>query len=196
MGERRREGGFTLMELMVVVVIIGVLATVAVFMFTRYVARAKASEVPAMFAELKLREQQFHLEFEEYLSTGANDTDFFPSAPPPGSTPQSFTVSSSPVPPAPQDTKFPGASWQTLRINPDKTQLYCIYVARAGAGGDATNVGTTAAAAPFNLGGSLALPATNWFYLLAKCDFDGDGITSIYFTLSDTEGTIVQRPGE
>ncbi len=196
MGGRRRQGGFTLMELMIVVAIVGILATLAVFMFTRHVAKAKASEVPAMFAELKLRQQQFHLEFEEYLSTGSSDSDFFPSATPPGSSPQSFDLTTSDVPPAPQDTKYPGPSWQTLRINPDKTQLYCVYVSRAGAGGDGTNVGTTASAAPFNLGGALVVPAINWFYLLASCDFDGDGNTSTYFTLSDTEGTIVANSGE
>ncbi len=130
-----------------------------------------------MFAELKLRQQQFHLENEEYLLTGSSDTDFFPTATPPGSSAQSFDLTTSDVPPAPQDTKYPGPSWQTLRINPDKTQLYCVYVSRAGAGGDPANVGATAAAAPFNLGGSLDVPAINWFYLLADCDFDGDGDT-------------------
>ena len=183
MGGRRRQGGFTLMELMIVVAIVGILATLAVFMFTRHVAKAKSSEVPAMFAELKLRQQQFHLENEAYLSTGASDTDFFPTATPPGSSAQSFDITTD-------------AEWQQLRINPDKTQLYCVYVARAGAGDDATNVGSTASAAPFNLSGSLAVPAINWFYLLASCDFDGDGDTSTYFTLSDTEGTIVANSGE
>jgi len=184
------------MELMIVVVIIGVLATIAVFMFTRHVAKAKASEVPAMFAELKLREQQFHLEFEEYLQTAADDNTFFPTSAP-GSTAQSYDLATSPVPPAPQDTKYDGKpSWQTLRINPDKTLLYCRYLVRAGAGGDPANVGLVAAAAPFNLNGALALPAINWFYVLATCDFDGDGNPSTYFTLSDTEGTIVKNPGE
>ena len=196
MGGRRRQRGFTLMELMIVVAIVGILATLAVFMFTRHVAKAKASEVPAMFAELKLRQQQFHLENEEYLSTGSTDGDFFPTTSPPGSSPQSYDITTSDVPPAPQDAKYPGASWVTLRVNPDKTQLYCVYVSRAGPGGDGANVGTTAAAAPFNLGGALDVPAINWFYLLASCDFDGDGNTSTYFTLSDTEGTIVANPGE
>jgi type IV pilus assembly protein PilA len=180
MGEGGGRQGFTLMELMIVVAIVGILATLAVFMFTRHVAKAKASEVPAMFAELKLREQQYHLENESFLSTGTSDTDFFPSATPPGSSPQSFDITTD-------------AEWQALRINPDKTQLYCVYVARAGAGGDDTNVGSTASAAPFNLG---TVPPINWFYLLASCDFDGDGTTSTYFTLSDTEGTIVSNPGE
>lgn len=196
MGGRGREGGFTLMELMIVVAIVGILATLAVFMFTRHVASAKASEVPAMFAELKLRQQQFHLENEEYLRTGGSDTDFFPTATPPGSSAQNYDITTSSIPPAPQDVKYPFPSWQSLKINPDKTALYCVYLANAGPGGDGTNVGTTASDAPFNLGGSLTVPAINWFYLLAQCDFDGDGDVSTYFTLSDTEGTIVSNRGE
>ncbi|HWM85814.1 MAG TPA: hypothetical protein VNO33_08245, partial [Kofleriaceae bacterium] len=89
------------MELMIVVAIVGILASLAVFMFTRHVAKAKASEVPAMFAELKLRQQQFHLENEEYLSTGADDTAAFPSVSPPGSSPQSYDLDDSAVPPTP-----------------------------------------------------------------------------------------------
>jgi prepilin-type N-terminal cleavage/methylation domain-containing protein len=198
MGARSRAtGGFTLMELMIVVAIVGVLATLAIFMFTRHVAKAKASEVNAMFGELKLRQQQFHLENEEFLSTGANDNAYFPSASPPGSSPQTFDLAASSAPPSPQDTEFPGPSWQTLKINPDKAELYCVYVAIAGPGGDGGNAGPKATGAPFNLGGgALPIPVVNWFYLMAECDFDGDGATSTYFTLSDTEGMIVDNQGE
>ena len=192
----RRQHGVTLLELMIVVAILGVLATIAIFMFTRHADKAKASEVAAMFGELKLRQQAFHLENEEYLSTGATDDDYFPTATPPGDDPQTYDLAASSVPPSPQDVKYPGASWQTLKVSPAKAELYCVYVAIAGAGGDATNVGPKALAAPFDLGGALAVPATNWFYLMAECDFDSDGTPSRYFTLSDTEGTIVENPGE
>lgn len=170
------------MELMIVVAIVGILASIAIFMFTRHVARAKASEVPAMFAEMKIREQQYHLENETYLSTGATDNDYFPTATAPGKNPQTYDITAS-----------PGDSWKTLRMSPDKTQLYCVYVAIAGPGGDLDPAGPKATAAPFNL---TTAPATNWYYLMAECDFDGDGTPAIYYTLSDIEGTIVSNPGE
>ena len=196
MSSGRAQGGITLLELMVVVAILGILATVAVFMFTRHAEKAKSSEVAAMFGEMKLRQQAFYLENDEYLRTGADDTDFFPTASAPGKEPQTYDLALSAVPPAPQDTKFPGPSWQTLKMNPAKAELYCVYVAIAGAGGDDTNVGPNAANATFNLGGTLPVPVANWFYLMAECDFNGNGTPARYFTLSDTEGTVVENPGE
>ena len=192
----RGQRGVTLLELMIVVAIIGVLATVAIVMFTGHARKAKASEVAAMFGELKLREQAFALENDTYLSTGDDDSETFPSATPPGSSPQTYDLTKASAPPAPLDEKFPGSSWVTLKVNPGKAELYCVYVAIAGAGGDDTNVGPKAADAPFKLGSALPVPAASWFYLMAECDFDGDGVTSKYFTLSDTEGTISQDEGE
>jgi type II secretory pathway pseudopilin PulG len=181
------------MELMIVVAIVGILASIAIFMFTKHVAKAKASEVPAMFAELKIRQQQFHLEHEQYLSTGATDNDYFPTDDPPGKSAQLFDITASDVPPVPQGTDFPDPSWKTLRVRPDKTSLFCVYVAIAGRADDLGNAGPKATAAPFNLTDA---PRVNWFYLMAECDFDGDGTPAIYYTLSDIEGTIVSNPGE
>ena len=185
------------MELMIVVAIIGILASIAVFMFTRHTQKARASEVPAMLGEFKLRQQAFYLENDEYLSTGANDDDYFPSASPLPGRAQDFDLTLSPAPPDPQGTEYPGPSWQTLRMKPDKSTLYCVYVSIAGRGGDDTNVGPKAAGAPFSMGSTdLPVPINNWFYVMAECDFDGDGTPSRYFTLSDTEATIVQNRGE
>jgi type IV pilus assembly protein PilA len=192
----RPEGGITLLELMVVVAILGILATVAVVMFTRHAEKAKSSEVATMFGELKLRQQAFYLENDEYLQTGTDDDDYFPTASAPGKTPQTYDLALSSAPPAPQDAKYPGPAWQTLKMNPAKAELYCVYVAIAGAGGDAANVGPKASAAPFNLTGTLPIPAANWFYLMAECDFNGNGTPARYFSLSDTEGIVVENPGE
>ena len=196
MSSGRPQDGVTLLELMVVVAILGVLATVAVVMFTRHAEKAKASEVATMFGELKLRQQAFYLENDEYLMTGADDTDYFPTATAPGKEPQTYDLATSSAPPAPQDVKFPGPAWQTLKMNPPKAELYCVYVAIAGVGGDATNVGPNATNATFNLNGTLPVPAANWFYLMAECDFNGNGTPARYFTLSDTEGIVVENPGE
>jgi hypothetical protein len=172
-----------------------VLTTVAVVMFNKQSNKAKASEVPAVFAELKLREEQFRLEHDEYLATAADDNLTFPTADP-GNTAVALDLTTSSAPPAPQDTDYPGPAWQTLRFASDKSALYCGYSVTVGAGGDGTNIGTIAGDDPIKLDSTTPLPATDWFYLVALCDFDGDDVNATYFTLSNSEAKIVLNAGE
>lgn len=172
----RRQRGVTLIELMIVVAIIGILAAVAVYMFRRSTQRAKSSEVPAMFTEFKLRQEQYHVENSTYLSTGADETDYWPPTPAGPDTPQLLQPAR--------------AEWITLKMAPNATSAYCAYVAISGAGGDATNIG--AVATGFGLAGA---PASNWYYLIAECDFDGQATNSFYFARSDVDGMQVQNEG-
>jgi prepilin-type N-terminal cleavage/methylation domain-containing protein len=191
----RHQGGITLIELVVVVAIIGILAGVAIFMFTRETRKAKATEVAAVFAEMKTREAAFYLENDTYLPTTDSDEGYFPSADPPAGGTQEFDVTDSDPPPEPYSTRWDGPAWQTLRFSFDRRDLACVYLAHAGDGGDDTNVGDTATG--FGLGGTdMPLPAADWFYLLAQCDFDGDGTPSRYFTLGDSKKTLKENEGE
>lgn len=65
--------GFTLVELMVVIVIIGVLAAVAIPKFTASTNKAKASECPTMLGLLEQAEHLIYQEQEEYLVVADND---------------------------------------------------------------------------------------------------------------------------
>lgn len=171
---RMRQAGVTLLELMIVVAIIAVLATIAFPYFSGSTRRAKSSEVPKVFADIKVRQEQYHFENGIYLATGASDTDYFPAVPA--------------GPDQPQDVTSRPTTWQDLKLQADKNALYCAYVVIAGERGDSTNIGTTAQSFGFN-----SAPEEDWFYMLAECDFDGNpGVNSLYF-MSSTMAKIAKK---
>jgi type IV pilus assembly protein PilA len=67
-----RSDGFTLIEMMFVVAVIGILAAVAVVAYTKSMNKARSSEIPQMFGELKSREEAFKAEFGAYLPACSN----------------------------------------------------------------------------------------------------------------------------
>ncbi|MEI5639345.1 MULTISPECIES: pilin [unclassified Pseudoalteromonas] len=57
---QRKQGGFTLIELMIVVAIIGILAAVALPQYQDYVARSQASESAALAGSAKTAIAEYH----------------------------------------------------------------------------------------------------------------------------------------
>jgi prepilin-type N-terminal cleavage/methylation domain-containing protein len=159
----RRAAGFTMIEMMMVVAVLGILTVVAVVGYTRIVRKARSSEVPEIFAELKLREDAYRAENGAYMPLCDNVTlggacaegHYWPT-PLPGHGDQ-MTVTT------------PPASWQALRVNFHRGGLYCQYAVIAGAAGSATNIGTTG-----QILFGTSTPARAWYYLMAQCDWDGD----------------------
>nr|WP_205909501.1 pilin [Salinicola lusitanus] len=65
----RRQGGFTLIELMIVVAIIGILAAIAIPQYQNYVARSQFSEAHSMLGGAKISIQQQVDRGESYTIT-------------------------------------------------------------------------------------------------------------------------------
>ncbi len=71
----RRQGGFTLIELMVVVAIIGVLAAIAIPQYQNYVAKSQVSRVMAETGQLRTSVESCILEGRTVIGDGAGQCD-------------------------------------------------------------------------------------------------------------------------
>jgi prepilin-type N-terminal cleavage/methylation domain-containing protein len=170
---KQSQAGFTLMELMITVAIIGVLAAIAVPTFASTSRKTKGdAEVSAFFAELRIRQEQYQLEYGRYMSTGADETAVFP-------TPSAKGTTLGTLP----------ATWTALKVRPPESKARCGYVVIAGTPTD--NPGAMAT-------GSFGYvkPSKNWFYVLAHCDMDGSATTDGYYFISSDAATIQKlNPG-
>lgn len=77
---RRYQGGFTLLELMFVVIILMVLATVAVFSYQGYIRQARMQESVAFLGVMRLRQEAYFQSYSQYVDTGTNINDFYPTS--------------------------------------------------------------------------------------------------------------------
>ncbi len=183
--------GFSLIELMITVTIVGILAAIAIPMYSKYIKGARTSEAISNLGAVAMYEETYFSEFDRYTSAAANPT--------------SVPVPSDPGGKKAFDNSLQG--WVSLgRVIPNNTQLYFQYEIVAGqydSGGTAfttppelvspstgkvpgnsycTNSGMSLSA------DSLEIPATpnsNWFYATAVADQDGDAKCSLFIKVID-----------
>jgi prepilin-type N-terminal cleavage/methylation domain-containing protein len=163
----------SLVELMVVVVIIGILAAIAVVGYRKYIARARLSEATAMLAEFAAKEQLYFLENGQFIeahndsatvlfpSANENAGDFWPSDPS-----AYFDSARTPVNIYDGNGNLP-VSWRRLGVRPRWKQLYCTYLVNAGGPGNDPPPGMGQA-----MWGGVT-PNVPWFYALAACNLAG-----------------------
>jgi prepilin-type N-terminal cleavage/methylation domain-containing protein len=176
---RDREAGFTLLELMVTVAVIAILAAIALPSYSGQTRKAKAmAEVQPMFNDLRVRIEQYLQEQGVYPAT-IGENSLYPVGAP-STTPIPLLSPATPVP----------ADWQTLKVRfsgPD--QVRCGYTWVTGPANDGGNIGAIAKANP-PLGFGFTAPGTLWYYLLAKCDMDGDSSAFSWYFSSSVDPTI------
>ncbi len=149
---RCREG-LTLVELMVVIVIVGVLAAIAVPAFGSYVYKSRASEATSFLGQIRQRQESYRSEFGQYACA--------PVAPCPQLTFTAFTPAA--LPPKGQVQSWVSTvEWDQLGARPDGPVRFQ-YATIAGP------PGTTPAGVPGYDGSDF------WFVAQARGDLDDDG---------------------
>lgn len=169
---RAKASGFTLIELMIVVVIIGILAALATIGYRGWIGKARSAEAASMLAEMNSKEQSYRMEFGTFTPLRADGNTAQPS--PDEATSAFFPVSPNgagfdstrTANPLGDRTSWP-ASWRAVGLAPRDTSLYCTYMANAGGAGDAAPAGAPHA------GALLTGTAAPWFYALAACNMSG-----------------------
>jgi prepilin-type N-terminal cleavage/methylation domain-containing protein len=172
--QRRRQGGFTLLEVMITCAIIAILASVVVpSLFDDGHKTRGISEVQTVFSDLRSRMDQYAMENGAY-PTSIGEGTFHPSAPVP---------SGSPISPMP-------TAWTAAKIrltNPSQ-EVSCAYTWVTGAKSDSSAIGTIAQ----TRFGFTTAPAAAWYYLLAWCDFDDNSTVDSYYFSSSVDPTILK----
>jgi type IV pilus assembly protein PilA len=152
--------GFTLIEMMIVVVIVGVLATLAVVGYRKIIQTSHVSEATGMVQNIRVAQEAYRSETQQYASVSADYTNLCPAAPSYGvMTGWDGTCGSGTV------------KWSVLPLHVDGPVLFG-YGTTAGTAG-------TAPVSPITYGttSSLTLPAsvpTDWFVAWGAADLDGD----------------------
>jgi prepilin-type N-terminal cleavage/methylation domain-containing protein len=180
---RKRNRGFTLVELMGVVAIVAILATLAVFGVSKYIQSSKASEAIQMLGSMKAAQEQYRAETFAYLDVSGSHTltGYYPTA-----TPSRKAWGWG-------DTSTDqGKAWQTLGVTADAPVRFA-YACAAGDGSNAIpapGVSTTVANWPTSSGG------VPWYVVRAIGDLDDDGLQSVYVSSSFTGQIITDHEGE
>ena len=183
---RRSEEGFTLIEMMTVVIIVGVLATLAVYGIRKYILSAKSSEAVTMMASIKTAEEAFKDETFVYMdvSTSFAPTNFYPST-----TPGKLKVQWG------GGNATLAGNWRTLGVQPDGPVQFGYAVVATAPGASVPTIPTIVKS---NSDFRLPTSATQWMYIaVGKADLGGrDGVNTVVMSHSLSTEIYVENEGE
>ena len=173
---RRGRAGFSLVELMTVVLITGILAAIAIPTFSGYVYKSRTSEAVHFLGVIKLKQEGFRSEFGTYAPGVGAETD--PADMAATFTPDETTMTGQSRVILPADLP---AAFTTLGARPDGAIRFAYgWVAGTAADADDANLD----AAPYDL----PPPFDHYFIAQAVSDLNGDGTFCTFEVTSFTRG--------
>jgi prepilin-type N-terminal cleavage/methylation domain-containing protein len=190
--------GFTLVELLVVVAIMGILAGVGVHLFASRVNSSKSTEAIAVIGALRSAEESYRAENQSYLdvSTGVASgaggsgggtpvADYYPNKTPDATRYEWHQCEKNGV-----SYNADCARWMALAPSINRPVQFGFLV-NAGAAGVAMTTPRTASNP-----GMPAAPTAPWYVIQARGDVDGDGIASLYAATSLNGEVYVENEGQ
>lgn len=180
--------GFTLVELMIVVVIVAVLAMLAVVGYRKMVISSHVSEATGMVQNIRVAQEEYFSETRQYANISTTLSTWYPQSSP------SYNIGVTGWGLACGGQCNANIDWSQLPVHVDGPVMFG-YATVAGA----PQQPPVPASVVVN-GKTVAFPAnpqTDWFIVAASCDLDGNGPpnTSVY-TSSWQNSIFIDREGQ
>ncbi len=186
---RFAQAGFTLAELMAVVIIVGVLSTVGIGYFRKHALASKVTEAQAMVQSIRAAEERYRAENRQYLNVSgtsgavpasADLANYYPHAP--DGNRRSFFHAAT-------DTDALNRMWWALSpTTSGPVQFgYAVVAGPSGASLPAPNVATTP---------SWPTPTDSWYLIQAAADNDQNGVLCVVVGTSLNGEIYVENEGE
>ncbi len=180
--------GFTLVEVMIVVVIVGVLSALAVYGVKRYVDASKSSEAIHMIGSIKAAEEAYREETYAYLDVAgagkdlSTDDILYPRVP--GKLKSDWT----------NNTHACYPRWVSLGVQ-SSGPVYFGYAVKAGKAGDSiSSVSAPRTKTAYSFGPYATAPGP-WYVVQAMGDVNGDTNRSVFLASNWTTDIYVENDG-
>jgi prepilin-type N-terminal cleavage/methylation domain-containing protein len=191
---RARSRAFTLVELAIVVVVVGILSVIGIVAYSRQRATARTAEATNLTAGIRTAQEAFKSESGIYAAVSTNASSFYPA-----SSPGRFV------------TQWGGACTNCVGGDPDGWKKLSMHASGPVMYGYATVAGVGAAGlagappppssqpmtASALANAATVLKATDPYYLtVAWGDTDGNGTPCIVMSYSTSNQLVIQAEGE
>jgi prepilin-type N-terminal cleavage/methylation domain-containing protein len=189
LGSRPRQRGFTLIEMMITVAIVGILATLAIFGVSKYVRLSKSAEATQMIGAFKASQETYKSDMFSYLdvsgSNAISDASYYPTQALEQKAHSWVQVEGSETP--------LGLRIKQLGVVADGPVQF-IYACAAG-NGTQIPAGHQLLTTPVD-NWPAAATGQPWYVVSAKADLNGNGVESRFASASFTTQIFVENEGE